>query len=397
MHYDLEKYIAPYACRPSLSKGRIIPENESVTRNCFQRDRDRIIHSSAFRRLKYKTQVFVEHEGDHFRTRLTHTLEVAQIARSIARELRVQEDLAEAIALAHDLGHPPFAHCGEDALQGCMVSYGGFDHNDQSLRMVTKLEKRYAEFAGLNLSWEVLEGMAKHNGPVTKPPLPETIGEVHAQMDLLPATWPGIEAQIGNLSDDIAYNNHDIDDGLRAGFFRIQDLFNLPLVGDIAREVHEKYPNLDRTRRANEIVRRMMGLMVDDVLQETRRRIEHYDPQLPDDIRNAGLPMVAFSDEMLPAITALRAFLMQNLYRSPGVNRMRRKMARVVKDLFDVFVSEPNCLPKEWQEVIHAQQDIEAARIRAVLDYVSGMTDRFALQEHKKLFDPYMIEGLPSV
>lgn len=397
MRDPYENYLAVFAERPSQSRGRLIPEEPSHTRNAFQRDRDRIIHSSAFRRLKYKTQVFVSVEGDHFRTRLTHTLEVSQIARSMARYLQVQEDLAEAVALAHDLGHPPFAHTGEDALQECMRDFGGFDHNDQSLRIVTKLEKRYAEFQGLNLSWEVLEGLAKHNGPITKKKLPPTIEELNNSMGLQLQTWPSIEAQIGNLSDDIAYNNHDIDDGLRAGHFTVKDLFPLPVVGEIAQEVHGKYPKLDRTRMANEIIRRFMGLMVKDVLAETGRRIEKLQPKHPDDIRNAGYPVVAFSDQLLDAVSAVRKFLMQNMYRNANVNRVRRKTGRIVSELFNVFVNEPQCLPKEWQARIIENGDTTESRCRAVLDYVSGMTDRYAMQEHKKLFDPYTIQDLPSV
>lgn len=389
-----EKLLAPYACKPSLSKGRLIEEAPSLERNPFQRDRDRIIHSSAFRRLKYKSQVFVVHEGDHFRTRLTHTLEVAQIARALARSLHVQEDLAETVALAHDLGHPPFAHCGEDSLQECLKAFGGFNHNDQSVRVVTKLEKRYADFDGLNLCWEVLEGMAKHNGPVTAKPLPPTIAETNAAFDLRLNTWASLEAQIGNLSDDIAYNNHDIDDGLRAGFFKIQDMFDLPVAGPIAQEVHKKYPKLDRTRRANEVTRRLMGVMVADVLAETNRRLDQLQPQSPDDIRNAAQAMVAFSDAMLPAVTALRTFLMTNMYKHEKVNRMRHKMSKVVSDLYGVFFAEPGCLPEEWCRQIAVGND--AAKARVVLDYIAGMTDRFAIQEHRRIFDPYTIQDLPS-
>jgi dGTPase len=391
-----EVLLAPYACRPSQSACRLIAEDPSPTRNPFQRDRDRIIHSSAFRRLKYKTQVFVVHEGDHFRTRLTHTLEVAQIARSLARALHVQEDLAEAVALAHDLGHPPFAHCGEEALQECLKEWGGFDHNDQSLRVVTKLEKHYADFDGLNLSWEVLEGLVKHNGPIKNVKAP-TISEINSKFNLKLETWASIEAQIGNLSDDIAYNNHDIDDGLRAGFFKIQDMFDLPLVGPIAREVHKKYPTLDRTRRANEITRRLLGVMVQDVLDETRRRLAKLAPTSPDDIRHAPLAMVAFSKEIHRDVLVIKKFLFKNLYYHPKVMRIRRKMSRVVQELFVTFCNEPNTLPTEWQEMIAKGDKTEAAKIRAVLDYVAGMTDRYALQEHRKLFDPYMIQDLPSV
>jgi dGTPase len=391
-----ETLLAPYACRPSQSAGRLIPEGPSPTRNPFQRDRDRIIHSSAFRRLKYKTQVFVVHEGDHFRTRLTHTLEVSQIARSLARSLYVQEDLAEAVALAHDLGHPPFAHCGEEALQECLKEWGGFDHNDQSLRVITKLEKRYAEFDGLNLSWEVVEGVIKHNGPL-KNSISPTISEIDSTFHLKLETWASLEAQIGNLSDDIAYNNHDIDDGLRAGFFKIQDLFDLPLVGPIAKEVHKKYPKLDRTRRANEIIRRLMGLMVEDVLTETRRRLAELDPQTPDDIRHAPQAMVAFSPDVGKKVAIIKKFLFKNLYYHSKVMRIRRKMSRVVQELFTTFYDEPECLPTEWQELLAREGGSAEARRRVVLDYVAGMTDRFALQEHRKLFDPYLVQDVPSV
>jgi dGTPase len=392
-----EQLLAPYACRPSQSRGRLVSEEASPTRNPFQRDRDRIIHSSAFRRLKYKTQVFVYHEGDHFRTRLSHTLEVAQIARALARSLRVQEDLAEAVALAHDLGHPPFAHCGEDALEECLKDHGGFNHNDQSIRIVTRLEKRYAAFDGLNLSWEVLEGLAKHNGPLLHDPLPPTIAEIDKAFDLKLRTWASLEAQIGNLSDDIAYNNHDIDDGLRAGFFAVQDLYDLPVIGPIARDVQKKHPDQNRTVRANEIVRQMMGKMIADVLAETQRRLDKVKPDNADDIRHADNATVAFSDQMLPAIMAMRTFLMQNLYRYPKVTRLRRKMALVVKQLFETLVDDPQCLPTEWQEQIKAMGSGPAAKRRVVLDYVAGMTDRYALQEHRKMFDPYALEGLPSV
>lgn len=395
-----ETLLAPFACKPSQSKGRLVPEPPSPTRNAFHRDRDRIIHSAAFRRLKYKTQVFVVHEGDHFRTRLSHTLEVAQIARSLARVLRVQEDLAEAVALAHDLGHPPFAHCGEDALAEAMEKFGGFDHNDQSMRVVTRLEKRYADFDGLNLSWEVLEGLAKHNGPITKKILPPTIAAIDAAFDLRLKTWASLEAQIGNLSDDIAYNNHDLDDGLRAGFFKMSDLYDLPMVGAIARAVEDQYKTADRTRRAHEIIRRMMGAMVSDVLAETNRRLAVLAPPSADAIRAADRPMVAFSDTMLGHVTALRKFLRENMYRHHKVNRVRNKMHKVVQDLFAVFYNSPDTLPPEWQAMLKGSGGALADgsdRARVVLDYVAGMTDRFALQEHQRLFDPYVIEGLPSV
>lgn len=393
---DQERGPAIYASYPDRSKGRVIEEAPSPTRNAFQRDRDRIIHSAAFRRLQYKTQVFVIHEGDHFRTRLTHTLEVGQIARSLARALHVQEDLAEAVALAHDLGHPPFAHCGEDALQICLKDLGGFNHNEQSLRVVTLLEKKYAAFEGLNLSWEILEGMAKHNGPLDPAKkVPPTIVQMNKQNDFYLDQWTSLEAQVANLADDIAYNNHDIDDGLRAGFFKVKDLYELPVVGAIAREIDKKYPKLDRTRKANEITRRFMGVMVADVLDETKRRLAVLKPKTVDDIRRAGKPMAAFSDELAPTVLAVRKFLRANVYEHWKVLRLRGKMSRVVEDLFNTLYNEPRLLPPEWSQLLPKKDD-PMARARVVTDYVAGMTDRYALKEHARLFDLYALEGLPS-
>lgn len=378
-----ETLLAPYACKPSQSKGRLVFEPSSDTRNPFQRDRDRIIHSVAFRRLKNKSQVFVVHEGDHFRTRLTHTLEVAHVARNLARSLRVQEDLAEAVALAHDLGHPPFGHCGEDALDACMKEFGGFNHNDQSMRVVTLLEKRYAAFDGINLSWEILEGLAKHNGPVTKKPIPPTIAQVDKAFDLRLQTWAGLEAQIGNLSDDIAYNNHDIDDGLRAEFFTVTDLFDLPCLGPIAREVHQKFGTMERPVLANEIVRRLFGEMAKDVLEETQRRLAVLRPASADDVRKANKPMVAFSETMTQNVASIRAFLFKRMYQHPHVMELRDQMANVVTELFEVFFNNPKHLPESWQVGLKGQSD--EIRARVVLDYVAGMTDLFALQEHSRL------------
>lgn len=378
-----ETLLAPYACKPSQSKGRLVPEAPSDTRNPFARDRDRIIHSVAFRRLKNKSQVFVVHEGDHFRTRLTHTLEVAHVARNLARSLRVQEDLAEAVALAHDLGHPPFGHCGEDALNACMKDFGGFNHNDQSMRVVTLLERRYAAFNGLNLSWEVLEGLAKHNGPVIKRPLPPTIAEVDKAFDLRLETWASLEAQIGNLSDDIAYNNHDIDDGLRAGFFTVTDLFDLPFLGPIAREVHQTCGMMDRPIVANEIVRRMFGAMAQDVLDETNRRLAELKPDSAEAVRMAPNAMVAFSEPMTQNVAALRKFLHTHMYAHPRVQQEREKMDHIVKELFDLFFSDPSRLPADWQAAVQGVST--ETRARVVLDYVAGMTDLFALQEHSRL------------
>jgi len=353
------------------------------------RDRDRIIHSGAFRRMKHKTQVFVYHEGDYYRTRLTHSLEVAQIARSICRVLRLDEDLAEALALAHDLGHTPFGHAGEDALDHAMQPFGGFDHNAHSLRLVTKLEHRYAQFDGLNLTWETLEGIVKHNGPLVGPqskgkPLPEAIVEFNATFDLELGTFAGMEAQVAAVADDIAYNNHDIDDGLRAGLFTIDDLLSVPLVGRIFSDVMDLYPGLDRSRLIHESVRRLITAMIEDVLTETGRRIADSNPQTAADVRDLGRPLVAFSAAMRANDQALKTFLFKNMYRHYKVNRMLTKAKRVVAELFQLFLSEPGVLPTAWGQLCGQGGSRETARV--VSDYIAGMTDRFALEEHKRLF-----------
>jgi dGTPase len=380
--------LAAYACHPSKSRGRLIDEPESKTRTCHQRDRDRIIHSAAFRRLEYKTQVFVNHEGDFFRTRLTHSLEVSQITRSICRSLCLNEDLGEALALAHDLGHPPFGHAGEDALREAMAPFDGFDHNAQSLRVVTGLEQRYAAFDGLNLTWETLEGLVKHNGPLMPRldgRLPIAIAEYNSGHDLELSTFASIEAQVAALADDIAYNNHDIDDGLRAGLFTVEDLLNVPLVGPTIESVRGAYPRLAKSRMIHESVRRLIGRMVDDLLDETRRRLTELNPRSLDDIRHASQPVVAFSAEMQAHDRTLKKFLFENMYRHYKLNRMTSKARRLVKDLFSLFVAEPGCLPGEWREVAGDPGSKQTAR--AVADYIAGMTDRFAADEHKKLFD----------
>jgi dGTPase len=380
---------ASYASRPELSRGRRIAEPESPTRTAFQRDRDRVIHAGAFRRLQYKTQVFVYHEGDYFRTRLTHSLEVAQIARSISRFLGLEEDLAEAVALAHDLGHTPFGHAGEDALGECLAAFGGFDHNDQSLRIVTRLERRYAGFDGLNLTWETVEGLVKHNGPLVPVrdgrSLPETIAAVDADWPLDLMAQPSAEAQVAALADDIAYNNHDIDDGLRAGLFSLDDLIELPLVGPVARDLLSAHPGIELGRLVHEIVRRMIDAMVTDLLAETRARIAAEGIETAEDVRAAGRPMVAFSDAMRDHDRHLRAFLRQRMYRHYKVNRMTSKARRVVADLYRLFTAEPECLPPDWQARV-ARQDDDRGRARIVADYIAGMTDRFALAEHGRLF-----------
>lgn len=381
---------APYACDPATSRGRQFAEPESATRTCFQRDRDRIVHSEAFRRLEYKTQVFVNHEGDFFRTRLTHSLEVAQIARSVCRYLRLDEDLGEALALAHDLGHPPFGHAGEDSLQEAMEPFGGFDHNAQSLRVVTELEQRYPDFDGLNLTWETIEGIVKHNGPLTRGPgphdaLPRGIAEIDERMKIELHTYAGAEAQIAAQSDDIAYNNHDIDDGLRAGLFTIDDLTDVPLVGPIFFKVGRDYPELDDSRTIHEAVRRMIGAMVEDLISETGRRLDETKPETADAVRQLGRPVAGFSEEMRNNDAALKKFLFENMYRHYKLNRMTSKARRVVSDLFRLLVREPGCLPTEWRR--NAAGPNEPATAALVSDYIAGMTDRLALDEHRRLFD----------
>lgn len=381
---------APYACDPAKSRGRQFEESESATRNAFQRDRDRIVHCAAFRRLEYKTQVFVNHEGDFFRTRLTHSLEVAQIARSVCRYLRLDEDLGEALALAHDLGHPPFGHAGEDALQEAMEPFDGFDHNAQSLRVVTELERRYPDFDGLNLTWESIEGIVKHNGPLTKSAsehkgLPRGIAEVDQQMHIELHTYASAEAQVAAQSDDIAYNNHDIDDGLRAGLFSIEDLLDVPLVGPIFHAIRSQYPDLDDSRTIHEAVRRMIGAMVEDLIAETTRRLKDLAPESPEEVRGAGRPVAGFSEQMRNHDAALKKFLFENMYRHYKLNRMTSKARRVTSDLFKLLVNEPECLPTEWRR--RAAGPGEAATAALVSDYIAGMTDRLALDEHTRLFD----------
>ncbi len=380
--------LALYACRPENSRGRRFAESESPTRTVFQRDRDRIIHSTAFRRLQYKTQVFVSHEGDHYRSRLTHSLEVAQIARSIARQLGLEEDLAEAVALAHDLGHTPFGHAGEVALDTAMRPFGGFSHNDQTLRVLTKLEHRYANFDGLNLTWEALEGTVKHNGPIAGS-LPATIADYVTQHDLELLTWPSAEAQVAAIADDIAYNNHDLDDGLRAGLFTIADLSAVPLVGPVFAEVDACYPKLDEARRIHETIRRLIDRMVGDVVAESRRRLDEARVASVDAIRALGRPAIGFSAALHKHDRDLRSFLFERMYRHYRVNRMASKAHRIVRELFELFLAEPQCLPTEWRQQTHGPGTRPTARI--VADYIAGMTDRFALDEHYRLFDRYAV------
>ena len=381
------QFIAPFASNPAESRGRLHPEPESATRTAFQRDRDRIIHCAAFRRLEYKTQVFVYHEGDYYRTRLTHSLETAQIARSICRVLGLNEDLAEALALAHDLGHTPFGHAGENALSEAMADYGGFDHNTQTLRILTQLEERYAVFDGLNLTWETLEGTVKHNGPLlpAENGLPPAIQRYNDSHDLELATYPGPEAQVAAIADDIAYNNHDVDDGLRAGLFDLDELGDVALVGPIFAAVRQSYPNLNQSRLVHEAVRHMIGVMVDDILAESRGRLAASGCASAAEVRALGRPVIAFSEEMAANDRSLKKFLYRRMYRHYKVNRMASKARRVVQELFSLFVAEPECLPDDWRALCDAAGSRETAR--AVADYIAGMTDRFAFLEHQRLFE----------
>lgn len=378
-----ENRLAPYACHGTKSRGRFYEEGESNARTPFQRDRDRIIHSAAFRRLEYKTQVFVNHEGDYYRTRLTHSLEVSQLARSMCRSLHLNEDLAEALALAHDLGHTPFGHAGEDALAEVMQPYGGFDHNAHTIKILTQLEHKYAQFNGLNLTWESLEGIAKHNGPVKNPP--RELAEYNARHDLELYNFAAAEAQIASLADDIAYNNHDIDDGIRAGLINIKQLQEIEHIGVIISEVRKKYPDIELSRLTHEVIRRLINKMVTDLVSQTRNNIEEYGVKTADDIRSLGKPLVFFSSQMKKENRELKRFLMQNMYRHYKVNRMASKAGRVVKELFEFFISEPDCLPDEWRVLVTDGEKRKTAEV--VADFIAGMTDRFALDEYRRVFD----------
>lgn len=392
--------LAPYACRPDQSRGRLIPEKESHYRTCFQRDRDRIIHATSFRRLKYKTQVFIYHEGDHYRTRLTHTLEVAQIARTLARALFVNEDLAEAIALAHDLGHTPFAHVGEDSLKACMQDLGGFDHNDQSLRMLTHLEQKYACWAGLNLTYETLEGVAKHNGPKLKTEqipnaelLPATILELSSKVDLGLDLYASLESQVAAIADDIAYNNHDIEDGIRAELFDFDDVKTLPMIGEILADIDAEYGVLKTQIRLSEMVREMIGRMVSDVIETTQKNLRDLNPQSVDDVRRCGKMLVHFSDEMETVVKAMRKFLFARMYKQETVLEQAHKVAMVIPDLFKLFMNDYKTMPSNWQKLVEdaggagQEPNAQNAKARVVADYIAGMTDRFACREYERLFN----------
>jgi dGTPase len=387
---------APYASAPGSSRGRLYPEPVSATRNAFRRDCDRIIHATAFRRLAHKTQVFVFHEGDHFRTRLTHTLEVAQIARSLARALGLDEDLAEALALAHDLGHPPFGHAGERALDRCLAACGGFDHNAQTLRVVTALERRYPAFDGLNLSWETLEGLVKHNGPLTlrdgspsepyrERGLPYAIAVYNNMQDLQLWSFASAEAQVAAIADDIAYDAHDIDDGLRAGLFVLEDLAAVPLIHGILRQIREQHPALDPPRLVHELVRRLITQMIEDVIAETSGRVRALAPRSADDVRRAQQPVAGFSKGMAEADRAIKGFLYPRMYRHSRIMHIMDEAERRVCALFARYLQHPDDMPAEWARVPEGGD--EAARLRHVADFIAGMTDRYALMEHARLFD----------
>ncbi|MBN8921018.1 MAG: deoxyguanosinetriphosphate triphosphohydrolase, partial [Rhizobiales bacterium] len=387
---------APYASHPAQTRGRLVPEPESAARNVFRRDCDRVIHSTAFRRLKHKTQVFIVHEGDHYRTRLTHTLEVTQIARSLARALGLDEDLAEALALAHDLGHPPFGHAGEQALDHCLAAFGGFDHNVQTLRVVTRLERRYAGFDGLNLTRETLEGLIKHNGPLTdraghpmpamaERGVPPTFVELLGAVGALPSTQGTAEAQAAAIADDIAYDAHDIDDGLRAGFFHLEDLAEVPLLNDILGEIHRAYPGIDPMRVGYELVRRIITHMIEDVIRASDARFAAMHPRSADDVRAAPRALVGFSEDYVEADRAIKAFLYPHLYRYPRITRVTSDAKELVRDLFEHFMAEPETMPEDWRAGLPAAD--AAIRARRVGDFIAGMTDTFALSEHARFFD----------
>ena len=386
--------LAPFATKSEESRGRLYPEQEAPYRTCFQRDRDRILHSEAFRRLESKTQVFIYHEGSSLRTRLTHSLEVSQITRSLCRMLNLNPDLGEALALAHDLGHTPFGHAGEMALNECMKDYGGFDHNAHSLKIVTKLEQRYPRFDGINLSWETLEGLVKHNGPLTgegKPPLPFDIIEYSEKQDLELDTFAGPEAQVASLADDIAYSNHDTDDGLKTGLVTVEQLLTVPFFERHYTRVRSEYPDVEAKRAEAETVRRMINDMILDVAKTSKKALEESGAQSAADVRACGRPLVLFSKEMKTEIQSLKDFLFPNMYRHYKINRMTSKGKRIVRDLFSLLFAEINILPPDWQAKAKACADTHDGRkkkARLIADFVAGLTDASAIELHTRLFDP---------
>lgn len=392
---DKSNVLAPYATKAEETRGRLIPESPSETRTEFQRDRDRIIHSGGFRKLRNKTQVFIESEGDYYRTRLTHTLEVAQIACAVARALGLNADLTEAIALAHDLGHTCFGHAGEWALADLMAPYGGFAHNEQTLRVLTLLEHQYIEFDGLNLTWETLEGIVKHNGPLlpekSGEALPPTIAEFNVRYDLDLAHYPSAEAQIASMADDIAYNTHDIDDGYRAGFFSFEDLKELPLFGPIIEDIRRRSPEAPKDRIMHAAVRQVIGTMVTDLIDTTKATISRLGPKSASDVRRAKEPMVCFSFAMQQNIRTIRDFLRKRMYRVSKVNRICAKADRIVKELFAFLMQQPDCLPNEWYARVRGREGEDEYKARIIADYIAGMTDRFAVLEHRRIFSTEMM------
>lgn len=384
---------AVYATDPWTTRGRLFAEASSPTRSEFQRDRDRIVHATAFRRLKHKTQVFIAQDGDHYRTRLTHTIEVAQIARALARALKLDEDLAEGVALVHDFGHTPFGHTGEDALHEVLEPYGGFDHNAQSLRIVTKLERRYAEFDGLNLTWETLEGLVKHNGPLmtadgqgTRGPVPQPILDYCELNDLELASFASLEAQVAAIADDIAYNTHDIDDGLRSGYLKYEMLEEIPFLAGLMKEVRDRYPGLEDSRFTHEIMRRQITRMVEDVISVAQERLAELKPESAHDIRNADHVIATFSDAMAETDRQIKRMLFKHIYRNADIMRIRAGAAQIVTDLFSAYMRDPRQMQSHYW-VDHIAGLKEAARARHVGDYLAGMTDTYAVSAHRRLFD----------
>jgi len=382
--------LAPFASDPARSRGRFHDVTGGETRgprDAFQRDRDRIIHSISFRRLRHKTQVFVAPDGDHFRVRLTHSLEVAQIGRTIARALGLNEDLTEALCLGHDIGHPPFGHAGEEALEAAMADAGGFDHNAHTLRTLTRLDCPYPVHPGLNLSWEVLEGLAKHNGPVSRRTW--AMAEIDAEWPLDLDSWPSAEAQVAALADDIAYDNHDIDDGVRAGLLTLDQVLDDPLVRSNWDRVRRRYPDIASARLLGELVREQIGSMVNDLLDESRRRLADAAPGSVEDVRAAGRPLIGFSDAMAARETALTCFMYSNLYHHPMQLEIAAKMAGVITELTRMYRQEPQRLPPRWQEML---PPVEPARTRHIGDFIAGMTDRYALSRYREHIGPIMID-----
>lgn len=374
--------LASYAVDPLKSKGRLYQEVPTPYRNEFQRDKDRIIHSNLFRRLQYKTQVFVNHEGDHYRNRLTHSIEVSSIARSIARDLGCSEDLSECIALAHDLGHTPFGHAGEEALNQCMKNYGGFCHNAHGIKLVTKIEKRYGAYEGLNLTWEVIEGLAKHNGPLIND-IPIAIKNYDIQHPLLLDQYSSLEAQVASLSDDITYNCHDLEDGIRADMFGVEDLLQIDILSNAVKEVLIKFPNLEKSRQIFEIVRELAHILIEDLLAKTKENIRIYNITTNEQIRLLGRPVVEFSDEIKVLISQIREFLFKTVYKNRKVILMTYKCKKVVIELFSVYFNNPECMPLEWQMLSEGSENEKA---RAIADFIAGMTDRYAIKQYNSLY-----------